>query len=76
MMINSLEETEQIVENNESLRWDGWNIIHYKKMPTAWMKPQGAFIDGNWYVTKHYNVSEKGWDLPEKLMAKYHVRQA
>lgn len=71
MKINSLEEAEAIVENNKSLRWDGWNIVHFNKMPTAWMKPNGAFIDGEWYIQKNYNLSEKGWDLPEKFV-RYH----
>lgn len=68
MMINSLEEAERIVENNKSLRWNGWDIVHYNKMPTAWMKPDGAFVDGDWYTQKIYNVSEKGWEIPDKLV--------
>ena len=67
MKINSLEEAEAIVENNDSLGWIGWDIVHYKQSPTAWMKPDGVFKNGVWYLQKQYTLSENGWELPKKL---------
>ena len=67
-MINSLEEAETIVDNNKSLGWNGWDIVHFNKMPTAWMKPEGVYRNGEWYIQKHYNPSEKGWEIPDKFV--------
>ena len=68
MKINSLEQAEQIVANNKSLVWDGWDIIQLTKSPTAWMKPEGVLRDGDWYLQKHYNLSAEGWELPAKFV--------
>lgn len=68
MKINSLEEAETIVGNNNSLHWDGWDIIHSKKSPTAWMKPEGSYRDGDWFITKRFSLSESGWEIPDKFM--------
>ena len=68
MKINSLEEAETIVENNKSLSWIGWDIIQLTKSPTAWMKPEGIFKNGNWYLKKQYNLSTSGWEIPDKFV--------
>jgi hypothetical protein len=68
MMINSLDQAEKIVEDNNSLQWNGWNIVYSKKSPTAWMKPEGLYKDGDWYSTKFFNLSEKGWEIPDKFV--------
>jgi hypothetical protein len=68
MKINSLEEAETIVENNDSLSWIGWDIVQLSKSPTAWMKPQGVFKNGEWYIQKNYNLSKNGWELPDKFV--------
>ena len=67
MLINSLEIMETIVKNNKSLSWDGWTVVHRTKSPTAWSNQDGAFIDGVWHILKRYELSEQGWDLPDKL---------
>lgn len=71
MLINSLNEMETVVENNESLSWDGWDVLHLTKSPTGWMKPDGVFRNGNWFIQKRYDITEQGWDLPAKLVKKY-----
>lgn len=68
MKINSLEQAEKIVENNSSLKWNGWNITQLTKSPTAWMKPEGVFNNGEWFLQKHYNLSADGWELPAKFV--------
>jgi hypothetical protein len=68
MMINSLEKMESIVDNNDSLRWDGWDVLTTKKSPTAWMKPEGIYKNGSWYLQQRFIVSEKGWEIPDKFV--------
>ena len=68
MKINSLEVAESVVENNDSLYWNGWDIIHYTESQTAWTKPNGAYRNGKWGIMNTYAVTEQGWDIPAKLV--------
>ena len=70
MLIKSLEEMETIVDNNESLSWDGWTVLEAKKSPTAWMQPNAQFIKHEWYTVNRFDVAESGWDIPTKLVKK------
>lgn len=71
MLINSLETMEKIVENNDSLSWDGWTVVHATPSPTAWGKPEAAFINGVWNLVKRYELTEKGWNISNKLVGTY-----
>ena len=68
MKINSLERMETIVENNEDLHWDGWNVVELRKSPTGWMKPNGVYANNGWNLRKFYNLEYDGWDLPSKFV--------
>jgi hypothetical protein len=68
MLIDSLETVEAIVENNESLSWDGWTVIEFKQSPTAWMSKEGAFVDGKWIIRKRYEW-DNGWKIPKKFVS-------
>lgn len=68
MLVNSLETMESIVANNKSLKWDGWDVLEIIPSPTAWRKPNGAYIDGKWYTRKRFTLSANGWEIPNKLM--------
>jgi hypothetical protein len=68
MHITSLETMEQIVKNNDSLRWEGWTVISSRPTPTAWTKPEGAYSNGKWYLESRYEPDEKGWNIPNKFV--------
>jgi hypothetical protein len=68
MVINSLEAMESIVENNTSLSWDGWTVIEFKKSPSAWMSPEGAYQNGEWIIRKRYEWNN-GWNIPKKFVS-------
>lgn len=68
MLINSLEKMEDIVANNKSLSWDGWDVVHSYPNPTGWTKLDGAFINGKWYIQKKFALSTEGWEIPNKLV--------
>lgn len=68
MIISSLEQMESIVQSNDSLSWDGWDVVELKKMPTAWMKPKGAFVNNSWYLKNTFPIKHDGWSIPSKYL--------
>jgi hypothetical protein len=68
MLIKSLEKMEEIVAQDRSLSWRGWDVIHLVPNPTAWSKPDGAFVKGRWYIRKIFELSAEGWEIPNKLV--------
>jgi hypothetical protein len=70
MVITSLDQMEQIVQSNKSLKWDGWTVVSYAKAPTAWTKVNGAFSKGEWYLTNRYEPNQNGWSIPDRFVNK------
>jgi len=68
MKIDSLSEMEAFVRKNRSLRWDGWDVVHFYQSDTAWMSPYGSFFKGRWYMNRRFAVSENGWEIPNKFL--------
>lgn len=68
MLVKSLEQMEEIVENNDNLSWDGWTVIENKTNENGMMSKDGAFVDGKWIVKKRYEATAKGWELPSKFV--------
>lgn len=68
MEITSLDQMETIVANNKSLSWDGWTVVDSIKNQSGWTKPNGAFINGQWYVQNRYAATESGWKIPGKFV--------
>jgi len=68
VLINSLEQMEEIVKNNDSLSWDGWTVIENKTKENGAMSKDGAFVDGKWIVQKRYDATTNGWEIPHKFM--------
>lgn len=70
MLIKSLEEMEAIVENNSALSWDGWTVVELRKSPLAWMKVNAKFVNHEWHTANRFDISESGWDIPNKFVRK------
>jgi hypothetical protein len=68
MIINNLEKMETIVKNNKALKWDGWSVVNYYPSEKARTSKYGALINGKWHMTRRFDPSEKGWDIPDKLV--------
>jgi hypothetical protein len=68
MLVSSLEQMEQIVDNNKALSWDGWDVVQLTPSNSAWMQTNGAYISGKWYTRKRYAVSTNGWEIPNKFV--------
>lgn len=68
MLVTSLEQMEDLVRKNRSLRWDGWDVVHFYRSDTAWMSKRGSFHKGSWYINKRIPVTSEGWNIPEKVL--------
>jgi hypothetical protein len=66
MIVNKLETMERIVQKNKNLIWDGWNIIDLKKSEIGRTSPNGIRFKNEWYLHRVYEVTKKGWDIPNK----------
>lgn len=66
MLITSYDYAHSIVEKNNSLSWDGWDIVELKQSPAAQYKPNGKMINGVWHYANTFPVTEKGWEVPNK----------
>lgn len=68
MNVISLEKMEEIVSKNKSLSWDGWNVVSLMPNKAAWMRTDGAIVKGKWYTKRVYEITEAGWEIPNKLV--------
>lgn len=68
MLIKSLDQMESIVENSDSLSWNGWDVVNSAKDPMAFTKLNAAFVDGKWFRTETYAITEEGWEIPNKFV--------
>lgn len=68
MVITSLEKMEEIVSKNKSLSWDGWTVIHSRQNDNGYSSKNGAYRNGKWYIQNRFEVTEKGWNLPDKFV--------
>jgi hypothetical protein len=71
MLVTSLTEMEDLVKKSRSLRWDGWDVIHFYKSETAWMSKRGTFHKGSWYMNRRMPITELGWNIPEKVLVNH-----
>jgi len=68
MKITSLEQMETIVGKNKSLRWDGWTVVNSYQSNNGWLKPNGAYRNGKWYLETRFEAGAEGWDIPSKFV--------
>lgn len=64
--VKSLEKMEVIVSKNRSLSWDGWNVVELIRNPGAMFKPNGARVNGVWFIKNIFAVGHDGWSIPTK----------
>ena len=62
---------EEIVRSNKSLYWDGWTVVNRYKSDKAQTSKHGVYFKGNWYMSKRFEPSRNGWDIPERLVLGY-----
>lgn len=60
MIEMTLEQAEEIVERNDAVEWDGWNLVFYTPSNSSIYNKDGVFKDGKWLVKNTIAVNEKG----------------
>ncbi len=68
MTISSLEKMEKIVEKVKYLYWDGWTVISSYPSKKAATSKYGAYLNGNWHMQRRFELTETGWDIPERFL--------
>lgn len=68
MIVKSLEQMEQIVNNNRNLTWDGWTVVNKFPSDRGSTSKDGVRDKGSWYIVRRYEPNENGWDIPNKLV--------
>jgi hypothetical protein len=68
MLVTSLSVMEDLVRKNRSLRWDGWDVVHFYPSETAWMSQYGSYHKGRWYMNRKFVVSNQGWEIPDRYL--------
>lgn len=66
MLIKTLEEAENLVSQNNDLRWNGWDIIAHKKTDAGYTSKNGVFYNNSWGIDKSYPITTNGWHIPNK----------
>lgn len=72
MLIKTIEEAEQIVEQSNDLRWVGWDIVSWHENSKGMFNKNGRFLNNTWGVQSIYPITEKGWHLPNKYKVDTH----
>jgi len=68
MIVDKLDQMEKIVSKNKALLWDGWTVVNIYKSDKAKTSKYGMYINGQWYMSKRFEPSRNGWDIPERLV--------
>lgn len=68
MLVTSLKQMEDLVRNNRSLRWEGWDVIHSYPSETGWMSKHGTFHKGRWFISRRFAITNTGWEIPDKFV--------
>ena len=66
MIITSLKQMENIVENNKSLKWVGWDVVQYIPSKNAITNKEAVYVDGQWKLAKVCKISSNGWEIPNQ----------
>ena len=69
MLVQTLEEMDLIVDKNDNLDWDGWTVRSLKPVKDGLLSKDGIRIEGKWFLQTRYDITDKGWNIPDKLVS-------
>jgi len=65
VVVDSLEVMESIVSSLPYVRWDGWDVVIYKRDNNGQFRSDGCLINGKWFVARRIVADRKGWTVPK-----------
>lgn len=67
MILTEYTEAAEFVRNNDTLSWDGWNIVRDVQDDYAEYLPTGFFKreEGKWYKRVTFPLEADGWSIPD-----------
>lgn len=55
----------KVVEGNRFLRWDGYDIVTWRKDENGWLDRRGKFMRNAWGIEFRYPLQDNGtWKVP------------
>jgi len=66
----NLGQVEELSTKNESLRWEGWTLIHSKLSKIGWARTDGEWSrkDHTWAIAKRYDPQPDGlYHIPKSV---------
>lgn len=73
MKIYDIKKMEKIVESNDSLRWNGWDIEYLEKNHNGMYKINGMFEENQWHTKSTFKVEDGYWEIPDSILRKGNV---
>lgn len=70
MIIQTLGEAEQLVDNHPNFTWDGWDIVYTVQDDYAEYLPIGFYNkeENKWYRKSIYSYEDSGWNIPDSVL--------
>lgn len=68
-VIRDLNAMENLVKSNDSLEWDGWDVLHIQNKKGSFMNRNSMLINGKWVLTNRYKLESDGWTVPKNLLS-------
>lgn len=70
MLITDLEQMEEIVNKNNNLSWDGWDVVFLAQDDYAEFLHEGYFDKqaNKWYRKTIYSCGSNGWEIPDSVL--------
>jgi hypothetical protein len=68
MMITSIEKMEEVVRKHWFLYWEGWTVIQSFPSEKGRTSKFGAYRNKKWHMQKRFDATDRGWNIPKKLL--------
>lgn len=68
----TLTEAEHFVQDSPMALWDGWTVKMYKPFNGAYMRKQGALLNGQWCLVTEVQPDDEGeYDIRSRNASNY-----
>lgn len=64
---------ESLVNKNDSLHWQGWNVAFLEEDANAYMDPKAAYHKGKWHKYTLIENIDGYWKIPRNVIKKINV---